>query len=128
MKKDKLTPKQMAFVDYYIQTLNASEAYSKAFNNTNMPSCGVSGHRLLKNDKVAKAIDERMEQLQNERILSAEEVLEFLSSVVNDKEAKLQDRIRSAELLGKRHKLFTDKMEMDNQVDIVVNLDGLEME
>ena len=125
----KLTEKQKKFVDYYIELGNATQAaikagYSSKYANTN-------ASKLLQNTTIKSYIDERLSQLASERIVSAEEVLEFLSSVMRNEqkeevlkgvgmgeqakthiEVSAKDRVKAAELLGKRYALFTDKTEM----------------
>ena len=125
----KLTEKQKRFADYYIELGNATKAtikagYSSKYANTN-------ASKLLQNTTIKSYIDERLSQLASERIVSAEEVLEFLSSVMRNEqkeevlrgvgmgeqakthiEVSAKDRVKAAELLGKRYALFTDKTEM----------------
>lgn len=125
----KLTEKQKRFADYYIELGNATQAaikagYSSKYANTN-------ASKLLRNTTIKSYIDERLSQLASERIVSAEEVLEFLSSVMRNEqkeevlkgvgmgeqakthiEVSAKDRVKAAELLGKRYALFTDKTEM----------------
>ena len=125
----KLTEKQKKFADYYIELGNATQAainagYSSKYANTN-------ASKLLQNTTIKSYIDERLSQLASERIVSAEEVLEFLSSVMRNEqkeevlkgvgmgeqakthiEVSAKDRVKAAELLGKRYALFTDKTEM----------------
>ena len=125
----KLTEKQKKFVDYYIELGNATQAaikagYSSKYANTN-------ASKLLQNTTIKSYIDERLSQLASERIVSAEEVLEFLSSVMRNEqkeevlkgvgmgeqakthiEVSAKDRVKAAELLGKRYALFTDKTDM----------------
>ena len=125
----KLTEKQKRFADYYIELGNATQAaikagYSSKYANTN-------ASKLLQNTTIKSYIDERLSQLASERIVSAEEVLEFLSSVMRNEqkeevlkgvgmgeqakthiEVSAKDRVKAAELLGKRYALFTDKTEM----------------
>lgn len=125
----KLTEKQKKFADYYIELGNATQAaikagYSSKYANTN-------ASKLLQNTTIKSYIDERLSQLSSERIVSAEEVLEFLSSVMRNEqkeevlkgvgmgeqakthiEVSAKDRVKAAELLGKRYALFTDKTEM----------------
>lgn len=125
----KLTEKQKKFADYYIELGNATQAaikagYSSKYANTN-------ASKLLQNTTIKSYIDERLSQLASERIVSAEEVLEFLSSVMRNEqkeevlkgvgmgeqakthiEVSAKDRVKAAELLGKRYALFTDKNEM----------------
>lgn len=125
-KGEELTPKQRAFVEHYIACgMNATKAYMRAFQNDNEKSSGVSGHKLLKNPKVKEAIDKILEDASSKRIASSFEVLEQLTLVMYDKEAKDSDRLKAMELLGRKHKLFTDKMEMDSNVEVEINLTGL---
>ncbi|WP_422406940.1 MULTISPECIES: terminase small subunit [Gammaproteobacteria] len=125
----KLTPKMQKFVDYYIETDNATQSYKLAgYSASNDNIAGVEGHKLLKNPKIAMAIEERMTEMASDRIASAEEVLEFLTDTMREKRNYVKDRLHAAELLGKRHKLFTEKIEMDASVDIEVNLTGFDEE
>ena len=75
----KLTKKQQDFADYYIELGNAEAAaikagYSKSYSRGN-------AHKLVANVSIKNYIDERMEQLASERIMSAQEILERLSLI-----------------------------------------------
>lgn len=75
----KLTKKQQDFADYYIELGNAEKAaikagYSKSYARGN-------AHKLVANVSIKKYIDERMEKLASERIMSAQEILERLSLI-----------------------------------------------
>jgi phage terminase small subunit len=132
----KLTPKQKAFCDYYIQTGNATEAYKMA-GYKNYKSAGVEASKTLKNPKVKEYLDKWLKPLDDKRIAKAEEVLEYLTRVMRGEEkdqlgldASLQDRTKAAELLGRRYRLFTEKLDIDanvnKQVQFVDDLDELE--
>lgn len=89
-----------------------------------------------------------MERLKNEKISSAQEVLEYLTSVMRgeqkeqvplmyydkqileEKSASIKDRLKAAELLGKRYALFTEKLEVEGAtaVQIVDNIPSQEGE
>lgn len=126
MKEHKLTARQKAFADYYIECGNASEAARRA---------GYKGNNLnnIASENLAKLgirsyIDERMKEIESKSIATAEEVLRFLTSTmrgeVNDQfglDPSLQDRLKASELLGKRHRLFTDKIEQSGTVEVVFN-------
>lgn len=76
----KLTEKQRRFVDYYIETGNASEAarragYSEKYINANAP-------KLLQNTAIKAAIDARLKELEDKRIAKADEVMKFLTSTL----------------------------------------------
>lgn len=87
----KLNPKQQAFADYYIELGNATQAAIKAGYSEKYAAQNTD--KLLKNTNVKSYIDERMEQLQSERIASQQEVLELLTAV-------LRGEARSAVLVG----------------------------
>lgn len=123
----KMTEKQKAFCDYYLETGNATEAYKRAY-----PSCKKDGtartnsSKLLTNANISQYIDKRLKEIESERIAKPEEVLQYLTSVLRGEEkdqfgldATLQDRTKAAELLGKRYRLFVDKVETD--VNATVN-------
>ena len=146
----KLTEKQKAFCDYYIESLNATESYKKAYNCKKQATAETNSSRLLSNAKVKSYVDERLKEIESKRIAKAEEVLAFLSSSLRGeidedvvvvegcgegqsiarvvtKQLSAKDRIKAAELLGKRYRLFTDKIEADvNQVVIFEGEEDLE--
>jgi len=76
----KLTEKQKRFVDYYIETGNATEAARKA-GYSEKTARSVGAENLTKPD-IRKAIDEALQQLQSERIADAKEVMEYLTAVM----------------------------------------------
>ena len=118
----KLTPKQQAFADYYIETGNATEAARRAgYKKPN-----VQGSQNLEKLSIKSYIEERVKVLDEKRIAKGEEVLQYLTKVMRGEEKdqfgldpSLQDRTKAAELLGKRYRLFVDKVEQ--KVDATVN-------
>ncbi len=128
----KLTPKQKAFADYYIETGNATEAYIKAYNCKNATTARTNGNKNLQKPTISQYIQERMKIVDETRIAKGEEVLQYLTKVMRGEEkdqfgleASLQDRTKAAELLGKRYRLFTEKVELEGnqQVQIVDDID-----
>ena len=138
----KLTIKQKAFADYYIELGNATEAYIKA-GYKNYKSAGVEANKTLNNPKIKEYIDERRKQIESERIAKAEEVLAFLSASLRGeidedvvvvegagdgvstarvvtKQLSAKDRIKAAELLGKRYALFTEKVDVEGNVGVTI--------
>lgn len=127
---DKMTEKQKAFCDYYIETGNATEAAIKA--GYSKKTAKVIGSENLTKPYLKQYIDERLAKIEDERIAKGEEVLQYLTRVMRGEEkdqfgldASLQDRTKCAELLGKRYRLFTEKIEVDGvqQVQIVDDID-----
>lgn len=123
---DNLTEKQKRFIDYYIQTGNATEACRLAgYNGENLNRIG--SENLSKLDFFIK---ERLEEKQKERIASQDEVLEYLTKVMRGEEkdqfgfdASLQDRTKCAELLGKRYGTFVEKKEVSGNVKTEIRVD-----
>jgi phage terminase small subunit len=136
MKENKLTPKQKAFADHYIRSSNATLAAVEAGYSER--SAKVIASENLTKPYVIEYINERMKQLEDKRIASAEEVLQYLTSVVRgevteqkilfSKEgseiaelgASVNDRNKAAELLGKRYALWTDKKELSGNVGVTI--------
>lgn len=137
----KLTEKQKRFADYYIETGNITEAAAKA--GYSKKTARVIGQENLLKPAIKGYIDEKLEAMQDERTASAKEVLEFLTKSMRGeikeevvvvegtgdgtseartvkKQIGLRDRIKSAELLGKRYRLFTDKVEVDGVVPVMI--------
>lgn len=133
MIERKMTMKQQAFADHYIELGNATEAYLKAYPNvTKETTARVNASRLLTNANISSYIEKRMEELQSERVASQQEILESLTAIlrgerrgtalvgvglgeqsVRQVQPTVGEKIRAAELLGKRYKLFTDKVETE---------------
>ena len=135
-----LTLKQKAFVDYYIELGNATEAAIKA--GYSKKTARVIGQENLTKPAIKEYVDQRVLKLEDERIAKAQEVLQYLTRVIRgeeteqvvvtenvgdfmsearvvNKELSAKDKIKAAELLGKRYRLFVDKVESD--VNATVN-------
>lgn len=118
-----MTPKQKKFCDEYIKSGNAKQSAIKAGYS---PKTAYSiGNENLNKPELKAYIDERLKELSNHKILSAAEVLEYLSRVVAGKETEYvatskgvfpdvpvsaKDRISAAKELLKRYPT-TDPME-----------------
>lgn len=76
----KLTEKQRRFVDYYVETGNASEAARRA--GYAEKAAYRTGSENLRKPQVKAAIDARLKELEDKRIATADEVLQFLTSTL----------------------------------------------
>lgn len=118
-----MTPKQKKFCDEYIKSGNAKQSAIKAGYSPKTAK-SIGQENLTKPDLKAY-IDERLKELSDHKILSAAEVLEYLSRVVAGKETEYvatskgifpdvpvsaKDRISAAKELLKRYPT-TDPME-----------------
>ena len=140
----KLTIKQQTFADNYIELGNATEAYKRAYPNVKRDETArAASSRMLTNVNVKSYIENRMEELKSERVADQQEILELLTSIARgettaatlrsvdvgvqtideDMPPTMGERIKAAELLGKRHAMWTEKQEVgitgtiDNKVD-----------
>ena len=140
-----MTEKQKIFADEYVICLNATRAYKKAYPNVKKDEVArANGSRLLTKANVKAYIDEQLENLQSERVADQQEVMEYLTAVMRGKKTEpllvldgegkqkvvnaippVQARTKAAELLGKRYRLFTDKVELDATVEQVVFEDDI---
>ena len=103
-----LTPKQKAFADYYIECGNAAEAYRKA-GYKNYKSAAVEASKALNNPKISQYIEERQKQIEDSRIASAAEIMQYFTSVMRGEvkdqfglDAPLAERTKAAVELAKR--------------------------
>lgn len=134
----KMTVKQKRFCDEYIITGNATQSAISA--GYNKKTAGQTGAENLKKPQIAAYIDERIQQIESEKIAEASEVLKYLTSImrggekeqtlrgvgegvqtIDDIEVSAKDRIKAAELLGKRYRLFTDKVEVEGAIPVVIS-------
>ena len=127
-----MTNKQKRFADEYLVDLNATQAAIRA--GYKEKTAYSQGQRMLKNVEIKTYIEEQLEWLHNKKTADAQEVIEYLTSVlrgesegeelVNEfqvdgiskavnvkKKPSEKDKLRAAELLGKRFGIFTDKIE-----------------
>ena len=98
---------------------------------------------MLRNAKVKNYIEEQLKKIENESIANAEEVMQYLTSVMRNelkeevvvvegegegcssarivkKDMSAKDRIKAAELLGKRYRLFTEKVEIEGSIPVQI--------
>lgn len=129
----KLTPKQKAFADAYIETGNQTEAARRA--GYSEKSAKVLGCNALTNVNVSAYIKERLGALEAQRVASADEVMRFFSSVMRGEvkdqfglDASLQDRLNAGKELMKRYAAIEPKAEksrgvVDAIIEAVKNVD-----
>lgn len=117
MSDIKLKPKELKFAEEWLKTTNATQSAIKAGYSER--TAYSAGSRLLKKVDVKQYIDERLAEMKENSIADTDEVMRFLSSTMRGDipdqfglDPALNDRLKAAELIGKRYKLFTDKQEI----------------
>lgn len=136
-----MTAKQQRFCDEYLIDLNATQAairagYSKKTANR------IATENLSK-PVIKEYIEKRMAEKQSQLIADQDEVLKYLTAVMRgetqsevvvvegtgdgcsearamEKAPDEKERLKAAELLGKRYGLYTEKIEQ--QVDMDLNI------
>lgn len=133
----RLNEKQKAFCEYYLESLNAYESAIKAGYSENYAK--AQSYKMLEKVGIKSYIDKKLKELEDERIAKADEVLKHLTSIMRGeiteetpiligegmqqlvpKEVNIKDRIKAAELLGRRYALFTDKQDVDIKVPKII--------
>lgn len=141
-----MTDKQRKFADEYLIDCNATRAYKAAYPRIKSDEAArVNGSRLLTNANIKNYIDEQLEKISSSKIADATEVMEYLTSVLRgesvaeivvvegcgdgyseakniQKQPDEKERLKAAELLGKRYGIFTDKIDMDADLDLHINV------
>ena len=136
--------RQKRFADYYIALGTVAEAAIKAGYSEKYAKTGA--YRLLENVSIKTYIEKRLEAMDAERVADAEEVMKYLTSVMRGEssseeivvegcgdgfsEARVmkkapseKDRLKAAELIGKRYMMFTDKVELNADMELNVTID-----
>lgn len=147
--KDDLTDQQKKFIEEYLIDMNGTRAYRAAYPSVKKNETAAAlASRLLTKAKVKKAIEPILENMSSDRMATATEVMEYLTSVMRgDSSAEIvvveglgdgvsearrfkkapdeKERLRAAELLGKRFGLFKDKVEVSGLESEKSKLDNL---
>lgn len=131
----KLTQKQQRFVDEYIISGNATQAAIKA--GYSKKTAKQMGTENLAKPIVKAAIEKRNAEIKSEKTADMTEVMEYLTSVMRGEqtesvatakgvyenvEVSAKDRIKAAELIGKRNGAWTDRKIISGDVQIDVGM------
>lgn len=136
----KLTEKQQRFCDEYLIDLNATQAAIRAgYSRKTAHSIGAEN---LTKPELKKYIENRMAEKEAALIADQDEVLKYLTSVMRgesaahvlardeigadrviEKPPDEKERLRAAELLGKRYGLYTDRVEQEIDMDLNITVD-----
>lgn len=143
--ENSMTDKQKKFCDEYLIDCNATRAYLAAYPNIkNEHSARTLASRLLTKIDIKSYIDEQLEKISSEKIADAKEVMEYLTSVMRgetkseivvvegcgdgysearniDKAPDEKERLKAAELLGKRFGLFKDNVALEVEPVVIIN-------
>lgn len=140
----KMTAKQKIFCDEYLIDLNATQAAIRA--GYSKKTAYRTGCDNLMKPQIKEYIAARMAEKESKLIADQDEVLKYLTSVLRGEtqseivvvegvgdgcsEARTmqkapdeKERLKAAELLGKRYGLYTDRVEQDIDMDLNITVD-----
>lgn len=140
----KMTAKQQRFCDEYLIDMNITQAAIRA--GYSRKTAYVIGNENLKKPMLKEYIKKRMAEKEAALVADQAEVLKYLTSVLRGKsqsevvvvegtgdgcsEARTmqkapdeKERLKAAELLGKAHMLFTDKVQQEVDMDLNITVD-----
>jgi phage terminase small subunit len=137
MMATRMTAKQKRFCDEYLIDLNATQAAIRA--GYSKKAARQVGNENMSKPYIKNYIEERMQEKEDSLIAKQDEVLKYLTSVMRgeskssvlamagdgvqkviQKPPDERERTKAAELLGKRYRLFTDKVEVEGAIPIVI--------
>lgn len=132
-----MTPRQQKFCDEYLISGNATEAAIKA--GYSRKTAKQTGSENLSKPDLQAYIDEQLAKIHSAKIADAEEVMKYLTSVmrgehteqvlklvgegvqtVTDIDVSAKERLKAAELIGKRYGLFTEKVGLEGAVPVII--------
>lgn len=133
-----MNARQKKFCDEYLIDCNATQAAIRAGYSPKTAK-SIGNENLTKPDLKAY-IDEQLELLHSKRTADAQEVLEYLTAVMRgehteqtlqlvgegvqkiaDIDVSAKERIKAAELIGKRYGMFKDNVNVDLEPVVIVN-------
>lgn len=133
-----MNARQKRFCDEYLIDCNATQAAIRA--GYSPKTAKVTGAKMLTNANLKAYIDEQLERIHNEKTADAQEVLEYLTAVMRgehteqtlqligegvqkiaDIDVSAKERIKAAELIGKRYGMFKDNVNVDLEPVVIVN-------
>ncbi len=132
-----MNARQKRFCDEYLIDCNATQAAIRA--GYSPKTAKVTGAKMLTNANLKAYIDEQLERIHNEKTADAQEVLEYLTAVMRgqhteqtlqlvgdgvqkiaDIDVSAKERLKAAELIGKRYGLFVDKSNISVSLPLVL--------
>ena len=129
--KDPVNDKQKAFCREYLVDNNATKALVRA--GYSEKGASVSASKLLANPKIKQYLEKLRGELMTGREKIINDNLAFWVKMRDTEEKENEDgstkrvydadRLKASELLGKSLGMFTEKIELDNKVEIVLTFD-----
>jgi phage terminase small subunit len=120
-----LTPKQEKFVQGIIEGMSQADAYRSAYSTKNMADKTVweNASRLMADSKVKARVQELRDKVMAPSIMTAQERLEWLTSIVKNTEESTADRLRASDQMNKMQGEYVQKVEADVKSEYTINIE-----
>ena len=120
-----LTAKQEAFVQNILQGMNQADAYRSAYPNQRMSDKTVweTASKLLDNPKVVTRLKELRDKLANEKIMTAQERLQWLTELIKSQEASNSDKLKALDIMNKMDGEYVQKIAAEVQTETTINIE-----
>lgn len=133
-----MNARQKKFCDEYLIDCNATQAAIRA--GYSEKTARQIGQKMLTFVDIKTYIEQQLELLHNQKTADAQEVLEYLTAVMRgehreqilqlvgdgvqqiaDIDVAAKERIKAAELIGKRYGMFKDNVNVDLEPVVILN-------
>lgn len=133
-----MNARQKRFCDEYLIDCNATQAAIRA--GYSIKTAKQIGQENLTKPYLKAYIDEQLEILHNEKIATADEVLQYLTSIMRGEhkeqtlkfigegvqkitniDVSAKERLKAAELIGKRYGIFKDNLDVGGSIPVVIS-------
>ena len=111
----KLNARQKSFCEFYVASGNATDAAIKA--GYKEKNARFIGSENLTKANIKKYIEELQEKAKGNRIMTAIERREFLTSMIKDGAVKDTDRLKALDILNKMDGEYTQKVEVNGNIN-----------
>lgn len=108
-----LTAKQENFVKGIIEGMSQADAYRSAYNTKRMTDKTIweNASRLMNDGKVLARVQELRDQLAKQSIMTAQERLEWLTSIIKSDKETTADKLRASDQMNKMQGEYITKVE-----------------
>lgn len=120
-----LTAKQEAFVQNILQGMSQADAYRSAYDAKNMSDKTIHERAsvLASQDKVKTRLKELRDKLANEKIMTAQERLQWLTELVKSAEASNTDKLKALDIMNKMDGEYVQKIAAEVQTETTINIE-----
>lgn len=118
--KGKINSRQLAFINEYVKTLNATQSAISAGYSEN--GARVQGHRLLNTPHIRERIDKELKMRADECKVDTDLILTNLKELALDSNILPKDRLKALDLLGRYRGMWSGEGEKNTPTHIKVTL------